>query len=150
MTKLNPETGLDCVSAGAVRRRQSADADQTAERKDLAGDQTAEQVKHTPGPWHFVEENAGLMMDHGYGILYGEPDAWGWEQNLYVSVGCSLNVERKLGKGAAAANARLIAAAPDMLAACKEFIRKVEAGEAKSKRSYAQMKAAVAKAEGWS
>ena len=43
------------------------------------------------------------------------------------------------------ADARLIAAAPDLLAACEEFVRKVEAGEARSKRSYAQMKAAIAK-----
>jgi hypothetical protein len=81
---------------------------------------------HTPGPWHFVEENAGLMTDHGYGILYGEPDSWGWEKNLYVSVGCSLRVERELGKGVAEANARLIAAAPEMLEALKDLLTIVE------------------------
>lgn len=36
----------------------------------------------------------------------------------------------------------------DLLAACKEFVRKCECGEARSRRSYAQMKAAIAKAEG--
>lgn len=35
----------------------------------------------------------------------------------------------------------------DLLAACKEFVRKCECGEARSVRSYAQMKAAIAKAE---
>ena len=35
----------------------------------------------------------------------------------------------------------------DLLAACKEFVRKCECGEASSRRSYAQMKAAIAKAE---
>lgn len=44
------------------------------------------------------------------------------------------------------ANAKLIAAAPDLFAACKEFVRKVEAGEAKSSKSYEQMKAAIKKA----
>jgi len=44
------------------------------------------------------------------------------------------------------ANAKLIAAAPDLLEACMEFVRKVECGEAKSKRSYAQMKQAIEKA----
>jgi hypothetical protein len=46
------------------------------------------------------------------------------------------------------ANADLLAAAPDLLAACEEFVRKVEAGEARSVRSYAQMTAALAKARG--
>lgn len=41
---------------------------------------------------------------------------------------------------------RLFAAAPELLAACQEFVRKVDAGEAKSTRSYAQMKAAIEKA----
>lgn len=36
----------------------------------------------------------------------------------------------------------------DLLAACQEFVRKVEAGEARSTRSYEQMKAAIAKAAG--
>jgi hypothetical protein len=46
------------------------------------------------------------------------------------------------------ADARLIAAAPELLEACKEFVRKCECGEARSTRSYAQMKAAISKAEG--
>lgn len=36
----------------------------------------------------------------------------------------------------------------ELLDACKEFVRKVECGEARSKRSYSQMKSAIAKAEG--
>lgn len=36
----------------------------------------------------------------------------------------------------------------DLLAACVEFVRKVDAGEARSNASYQQMKAAIAKAEG--
>lgn len=39
------------------------------------------------------------------------------------------------------------AAVPLLLAACKEFIRKCECGEAQSRRSYVQMKKAVAVAE---
>ncbi len=45
-------------------------------------------------------------------------------------------------------NANLIAAAPDLLAACEEFVRKVDAGEARSSRSYAQMVNAIRKARG--
>lgn len=43
-------------------------------------------------------------------------------------------------------NAKLIAAAPDLLEACKEFVRKVECGEARSTKSYSQMKLAIKKA----
>ena len=44
--------------------------------------------------------------------------------------------------------ARLMLAAPDLLAACKDFVRKCDNGEARSRRSYAQMKTAIDKAEG--
>lgn len=42
----------------------------------------------------------------------------------------------------------LFQAAPDLLEAAKEFVRKVEAGEARSTKSYAAFKAAIAKAQG--
>lgn len=45
-------------------------------------------------------------------------------------------------------NANIIAAAPELLAACMEFVRKCDVGEARSKRSYAQMKLAINKALG--
>jgi len=43
-------------------------------------------------------------------------------------------------------NAKLIAAAPELLEACIEFVRKCECGEARSKHSYKQMKEAIEKA----
>lgn len=46
------------------------------------------------------------------------------------------------------ADANLISAAPDLLEACEEFVRKVENGEAQSTRSYNQMKLAIGKARG--
>lgn len=45
-------------------------------------------------------------------------------------------------------NQRLIAAAPELLAACEEFVRKCDIGAARSKRSYAQMVEAIKKAKG--
>jgi len=41
---------------------------------------------------------------------------------------------------------RLAEASPDLLAARQEFCRKVDAGEARSTKSYEQMKKAIAKA----
>lgn len=41
----------------------------------------------------------------------------------------------------------LMAAAPDLLAACEEFVRKCDCGEARSKASYAQMVSAINKAK---
>ena len=43
----------------------------------------------------------------------------------------------------------LLLAAPKLLAACKEFVRKCESGEARSVRSYAQMKVAINEAENY-
>jgi hypothetical protein len=40
----NPECGLDCVSAGAVRLDNTPSADQQTGRQHLSGDQSAEQV----------------------------------------------------------------------------------------------------------
>ena len=42
--------------------------------------------------------------------------------------------------------AKLRAERDELLAACREFVRKCECGEARSKRSYAQMKEAIANA----
>ena len=44
------------------------------------------------------------------------------------------------------ANAKLIAAAPELLDACIEFVRKVDCGMARSTKSYKQMKEAIQKA----
>lgn len=46
-----------------------------------------------------------------------------------------------------AAEDRLRIAAPDMLAALKEFVARVDRGEVRSKKTYAAFKAIIAKAE---
>tara|TARA_R110002020_G_scaffold408587_1_gene618417 strand:+ start:1007 stop:1306 length:300 start_codon:yes stop_codon:yes gene_type:complete len=43
-------------------------------------------------------------------------------------------------------NAKLIAAAPELLQACINFVNKCDNGMARSKNSYAEMKAAIEKA----
>lgn len=46
------------------------------------------------------------------------------------------------------ANGYLLASAKELLSTCEEFVRKVDCGEARSVRSYGQMKAAIARAKG--
>jgi hypothetical protein len=72
--------------------------------------------------------------DYPYTTTRGEHEVWSADGYLVAEVDT-----RQV--------ADLIAAAPDLKEACQEFVRKVEAGEAKSTRSYQQMKAALAKAE---
>ena len=84
-------------------------------------------MKHTPGPWRI-----GLRRDKSIWLSIGDPKTGPHFQGDLV---------------ASIADARLIASAPDLLEACQEFVRKCECGEAKSKRSYAQMKAVIARAE---
>ena len=90
--------------------------------------------KHTPGPWE-VDLETGEINASGavLGTVHRGDDFPCCEED--ISEECK-------------ANAQLIAAAPDLFAACKEFVRKVECGEARSVRSYRQMKDAIAKAEG--
>lgn len=90
---------------------------------------TTERPRHTPGPWTIFENG-----DIGSASVR-TPDT------LVIAAG----QVRGATIGEAMANARLIAAAPELLAACEEFVRKVESGKARSRRSYAEMKAALAK-----
>lgn len=120
----------------------------TAEHRGCSDETKA--ANHTPGPWHFAPENVGKMIDDGYGILFGEADSWGWEKNLYVSVGCSIRAERELGAGVPEANARLIAAAPDLLAVAKEAKDLLinELVKEPDRTVFWKLVAAIAKAEG--
>ncbi len=96
--------------------------------------------KFTPGPWEYLCE-IGYAGNYPYSkahrVKIGKET---------LTIGCH-GYDWEGGKEIAA-NARLIAAAPDLLKACKEFVRKCECGEARSRRSYAEMKAAIEKAEG--
>lgn len=97
-------------------------------------------VSHTPGPWN-IDEGSNYLAESDLGKF----KVYGGDLELVVAqtIGDVPELARQ-----EEANAHLISASPDLLEACKEFVRKVECGDARSKRSYAQMKAAIAKAEG--
>lgn len=89
-------------------------------------------MSYTPGPWK-VRPISDRTLNHHRGF-----EISGHEDDVYIRDVLEDEVE---------SNAALISAAPDLLDACKEFVRKCECGEARSTRSYAQMKAAITKAE---
>ena len=84
-------------------------------------------VRHTPGPW----ERGNTFATTVFG-----PDG-----EVVANA-----TTHKHGEQKAIANARLIAAAPEMLTEMQTFCARVEAGEVRSKRTYAAFKALITKA----
>ena len=85
----------------------------------------------TPGPWKVIKGQSCFLIrsvNNGYYIAKTITDELDDEANFEFII-------------------RACNAHDDLLEACKEFVRKVECGEARSKRSYQQMKAAISKAE---
>lgn len=86
---------------------------------EMNGTETAEnRAKHTPGPWR-----KGRMADGSIGI-HSEP----FDLDTPCSEIATLTDPHGFADGVAEANARLIAAAPDLLAACKRMLVEIEHG----------------------
>lgn len=94
------------------------------------------ETKNTPGPWRYYTK----PQPNGCPIV-------GDTKGMMVAM-LAHTINESDQKETAEANAALISAAPDLLSACEEFVRKCDSGEARSTRSYKQMKAAIAKATG--
>ena len=89
---------------------------------------------HTKGPWEVDWERT----DGGAPIVVGT--SWLGSERVVAKV-CFYNGSED---PEVKANARLIAAAPDMLEVFLDFVGKVERGEARSKRTYSAMKKILA------
>jgi hypothetical protein len=87
---------------------------------------------HTPGPWVIEGDVAALPDDIGVGIVNRKHDGDDWDVAMVHS---------------SAANARLIAAAPDLLAALKALLDKADLNDW-NQEAYEAAEAAIAKAEG--
>ena len=95
------------------------------------------ETKHTPGPWDFDD----LRSDGGNLEIVGGNDV------------CVADVDPDGSDDEVMANARLIAAAPDLLAACARWVSEAEKFASvngfnlnDTGTAYAQVKAAIAKA----
>ena len=75
---------------------------------------SVESIVHTPGPWRFEPTNYGKAARYGYGLLDSDDD----------SLGVMVLTTDVWGKDikSAEANARLIAAAPELLQACQDTL----------------------------
>ena len=90
--------------------------------------------KHTPGPW----ETTGIFVRRNVAVIpkIGKADI------------CAVYADGEIKREEARANARLIAAAPDLLAACKMIASIAVGWQALTPGDIAEVHAAIAKAEG--
>lgn len=99
--------------------------------------------RHTPGPWKIDQdgENFTIDADGAFG-----PNRWS-----AVALCTANNLgSRPITEEEASANARLIAAAPDLLAAIRETVRRFDENDATDALEAVDtlLRAAIAKAEG--
>lgn len=91
---------------------------------------------HTPGPWTRAKRQGGIAIEHR------EEKPYGWAQSEVALVYPLAMPDRKTGD----ANARLIAAAPDLLAALENLMPLWSSGI--DEPWVEQARAAIAKAKG--
>lgn len=120
-------------------------------RMDTMGDATDSRTAsadvpdaHTPGPWHVAKGSGGYVFTDGDPYGCGQmhvAQVRGWGHLTGKGGGCAFDDDKAIA--IQDANARLIAAAPDLLAAL-HAIRKYVISE----HDTALVEAAIAKAEG--
>lgn len=98
-------------------------------------------LKHTPGPWHLVmSDNATPFIQHEHGADWTDADDW-------TSRVCIMPPEITRDFNALA-NARLIAAAPDLLAALEMVVSELASGARLRQPVEQLLFKAIAKAKG--
>jgi hypothetical protein len=96
--------------------------------------------KWTPGPWMYVSSNSANVA--GYVVPRPKPDGCGLVTNIAIIR------PHKYGALEVEANARLIAACPDLLAACEAMSAHYSASLDYQPAYVALARAAIAKATG--
>jgi hypothetical protein len=97
---------LSCLAV--LPSQEGEDVSNSSDNLDTSGERG--RAGYTKGPWEFDATNYGVCSRHGYGLLdsKGEP--------LCVTVHTTDVMRQEVEE--ATANARLIAAAPELLEAC--------------------------------
>ena len=94
--------------------------------------------KHTPGPWTMRESNFAF---HIYGVFKKS-------KNAFITAAYWRNADYGASRTEAEANARLIAAAPEMLNALKYIVGCSIPLTSQQEECWKAMREAIAKAEG--
>ena len=95
-------------------------------------------TQHTPGPWTAVDGGRYIQSSREHGVNTTT------QHDLDI---CRLDYENNMLAGERVANARLIAAAPDLLAALRTLVELEERGQPPGTDDIATGRAAIAKAE---
>jgi hypothetical protein len=103
--------------------------------------------RHTPGPWHYIGDS---LTHRQFGVY-----AWGQSPQEHVCTVNDLPVPLlwQRDPDVAIANARLIAAAPDLLKALRQIVSQIDQGGSEGKvfardNCIAAARAAIANATG--
>lgn len=76
-----------------------------------------EKPSHTPGPWRYLEDGVGpAITQPGYRVIWGPRGSGRWERSSDQPL--EIARTRKVESAEVDANWRLMAAAPQLLAAC--------------------------------
>lgn len=105
-------------------------------------------AKHTPGPWALCEQDGTIRSP-----VWGKSDQMADYLGVIVcdlspALGAWPSMGRRHAEPETRANAALIAAAPDLLAACKAVLAGDPEGRGLRDQVLEQVVAAIAKAEG--
>lgn len=104
-------------------------------------------TQHTPGPWHIVSAADPIekTIMFSFGGFVGDGD------NAPIATTCTSSYSDELRPAVALANARLIAAAPDLLDALDELLSSIglnAVGWPETEDAMRNARAAIAKAKG--
>lgn len=100
------------------------------------------QLRHTPGPWH-----TDAVMGEDRHEICAEPTTESGNPNVIATVFCDLlDPSPAIGLTEANANARLIAAAPELLDALQELVHHPYDSEGRNLAALDRARAAIAKA----